>query len=131
LRTTALRTLGVEVSERTVSRLLAPHTRPAPQTWKTFLTNHLASAASMDFFTVPTLIGRVLFVVIMMSHVRRHIVHAWARSSLCSARPILRGFVCREDHRASVTSLVRRRLLGFWIPYAEGASIQHAGDWYW
>ena len=70
-----LRALGVPVSERTVSRLLAPHTRPSPQTWKTFLTNHLASAASMDFFTVPTLTGRVLFVVIVLSHIRRRIVH--------------------------------------------------------
>jgi transposase InsO family protein len=70
-----LRRLGVDVSERTVSRLLEPHIRPSPQTWKTFLTNHLASAASMDFFTVPTLTGRVLFVVIVLSHVRRRIVH--------------------------------------------------------
>jgi hypothetical protein len=70
-----LRTLGVHVSERMVSRLLEPHTRPSPQTWKTFLSNHLASAASMDFFTVPTLTGRVLFVVIVLSHVRRCIVH--------------------------------------------------------
>src|SRR5438270_12083877 len=70
-----LRALGVPVSERTVSRLLEPHTRPPSQTWKTFLTNHLASAASMDFFTVPTLTGRVLFVVIVLSHLRRRIVH--------------------------------------------------------
>jgi putative transposase len=70
-----LRTRGVDVSERTVSRLREPHTRPSPQTWKTFLRNHLASAASMDFFTVPTLTGRVLFVVIVLSHVRRRIVH--------------------------------------------------------
>src|SRR5436190_19846624 len=54
-----LRTLGVEVSERTVSRLLEPHTRRRSQTWRTFLTNHLAFAASMDFFTVPTLTGHV------------------------------------------------------------------------
>ena len=70
-----LLTLGVQVSERTVSRLLEPHTRPSPQTWKTFLSNHLASAASIDFFTVPTLTGRVLFVMIVLSHVRRRIVH--------------------------------------------------------
>jgi hypothetical protein len=44
-----LRMLGVEVSERTVSRLLESRTRPPSQTWKTFLTNHLATAASMDF----------------------------------------------------------------------------------
>lgn len=50
-----LRMLGVAVSERTVSRLLESRTRPPSQTWRTFLTNHLTSAASMDFFTVPTL----------------------------------------------------------------------------
>jgi putative transposase len=70
-----LRMLGISVSERTVSRLLEPHTRPSPQTWRTFLTNHLAFAASMDFFTVPTLTGRVLFVVIVLSHLPRRIVH--------------------------------------------------------
>jgi hypothetical protein len=62
-----LRTLGVDVSERTVSRLLGRCPRPSSQTWKTFLTNHLASAASMDFFTVPTLTGRVLFVLIVLA----------------------------------------------------------------
>ena len=36
-----LRTLGVGVSERTVSRLLTRLTRPPSQTWRTFLTNHL------------------------------------------------------------------------------------------
>jgi hypothetical protein len=29
----------------------------------------------MDFFTVPTLTGRVLFVVVMLSHHRRRILH--------------------------------------------------------
>jgi putative transposase len=70
-----LRTLGVDVSERTVSRLVGRYTRPSSQTWKTFLMNHLASAASMDFFTVPTLTGRVLSVLIVLAHHRRRIVH--------------------------------------------------------
>jgi len=70
-----LRTLGVDVSERTVSRLLKRHPRPSSQTWRTFLTNHLASAVSMDFFTVSTLTGRLLFVVILLAHQRRRIVH--------------------------------------------------------
>ena len=70
-----LRMLGVDVSERTVSRLLGRRPRPRSQTWKTFLTNHLASAASIDFFTVPTLTGRVLFVLVLLSHQRRRLVH--------------------------------------------------------
>jgi putative transposase len=70
-----LRALGVDVSERTVSRLLERRSRPPSQTWRTFLANHLASAASMDFFTVPTVTGRVLFVLLVLSHQRRRIVH--------------------------------------------------------
>src|SRR5262249_12837305 len=91
-----LRTLGVDVSERTVSRLLEPHPRPRSQTWKTFLTNHLASAPAMGFFTVPTLTGRVLFVLVGMSHCRRRIAHfnvtehptaTWAAQQVVGAFP--------------------------------------------
>ena len=91
-----LRTLGVAVSERTVSRLLERRPRPPSQTWRTFLTNHLASAASMDFFTVPTLTGRVLFVLVVLSHHRRRILHAnitahptaeWAAQQVVEAFP--------------------------------------------
>jgi putative transposase len=47
--------LGLNVSERTMSRLLARRRRPPSQTWRTFLTNHVATMVSMDFFTVSTL----------------------------------------------------------------------------
>jgi hypothetical protein len=51
-----LRALGFDVSERTVSRLLERLSHPPSQTSRTFLTNHLASAASMDFlWTQPHL----------------------------------------------------------------------------
>ena len=66
--------LGIDVSERTVSRLLT-RCRPPSQTWRTFLTNHVTSLVSLDFFTVPTLTGRVLFVLVLLSHHRRRIVH--------------------------------------------------------
>jgi hypothetical protein len=70
-----LRKLGFEVSERTVSRLLSRRRRPPSQTWRTFLTNHLAAMVSMDFFTVSTLTSRVLFVLVLLSHERRRVVH--------------------------------------------------------
>ena len=91
-----LRTLGIDVSERTVSRLLTGVTRRPSQTWHTFLTNHIASAAAMDFFTVPTLRGRVLFVVVVLSHHRRRILHLnttehptaeWAAQQVVEAFP--------------------------------------------
>jgi putative transposase len=67
--------LGITVSERTVSRLLRRPRRAPSQTWRTFLTNHVATLVSMDFFTVPTLTGRVLFVLVLLSHQRRRIIH--------------------------------------------------------
>ena len=67
--------LGVDVSERTVSRLLQRRRRPPSQTWRTFLTNHLTALVSMDFFTVPTMTGRVLFVLIVLAHQCRRIVY--------------------------------------------------------
>lgn len=70
-----LRKLGIEVSERTVSRLLRRPRRPPSQTWRTFLTNHVSMLGSMDFFTVSTVTGRVLFVLVLLRHYRRRIVH--------------------------------------------------------
>ena len=67
--------LGIEVSERTVSRLVKRPRRPPSQTWRTFLTNHVPALGSMDFFTVPTVTGRILFVFVVLLHHRRRIVH--------------------------------------------------------
>jgi hypothetical protein len=46
--------LGIQVAERTVSRLLPKRPAPPSQTWRTFLTNHVRDLVSIDFFTVPT-----------------------------------------------------------------------------
>jgi hypothetical protein len=62
-----LRKLGVEVSERTVSRFVRRRPRPRSQTWRTFLTSHFSALVSMDFFTVPTLTGRILFVLVLLA----------------------------------------------------------------
>ena len=45
--------LGIEISERTVSRLLRTAPRPPSQSWKTFLQNHVGELVATDFFTVP------------------------------------------------------------------------------
>jgi len=70
-----LLTLGIDVSERTVSRLM-PKRRPLPsQTWRAFLANHVRDLVSLDFFTVPTARLRVLFVLVVLAHYRRRVVH--------------------------------------------------------
>jgi putative transposase len=67
--------LGIDVAERTVSRLM-PKRRPQPsQTWRTFLANHIRDLVSIDFFTVPTARLRVLFVLVVLAHHRRRVVH--------------------------------------------------------
>src|SRR5215510_9773239 len=60
--------LGFEISERTVSRLMPKQRKGPSQTWKTFLTNHVSQLVSIDFFTVPTLQLRVLFVFVVLAH---------------------------------------------------------------
>jgi transposase InsO family protein len=88
--------LGIAVSERTVSRFVGRPHRPRSQTWRTFLTNHVAALGSMDFFTVQTVTGRILFVFVVLLHHRRRIVHfnvtahptaAWTAQQLVEAFP--------------------------------------------
>jgi putative transposase len=106
-------------------RLLGPRTRPRSQTWKTFLTNHLTSAAAVDFFTVPTLTGCVLFVLVVLSHCRRRIVHfkvtehptaTWAAQQVVEAFPHDTAPTWLHRDRDSVYSeSVRRRVAGMGI----------------
>ena len=67
--------LGIAVAPSTVTRYLPRPRKPPSQTWLTFLTNHLAQTAAIDFFTVPTATFRVLFVFLVLSHDRRRVVH--------------------------------------------------------
>jgi putative transposase len=115
-----LRKLGIAVSERTVSRLLPRPGRPPSQTWRTFLANHATALVSMDFFTVPTLTGRVLFVFVLLAHQRRRVVHlaitdhptaAWTAQQIIEAFPedtAPRWLV--RDRDAIYSDVFRRRL---------------------
>jgi putative transposase len=91
-----LQKLGIEVSQATVAKYLGRRTGPPSQSWRTFLANHVADLASIDFFTVPTATFRVLFVFVVLSHDRRRIVHvnvtahptaAWTAQQLREAWP--------------------------------------------
>ncbi|MBI5724993.1 MAG: transposase [Planctomycetes bacterium] len=44
-------------------------------TWKTFLKNHLDCSWAMDFFTVPTLTFKILYVFLIFDHDRRKVIH--------------------------------------------------------
>jgi putative transposase len=67
--------LGIAVAQSTVARYLPRLPKPPSQTWRSFLTNHLAQTAAIDFFTVPTATFRVLFVFVVLAHERRRVLH--------------------------------------------------------
>ena len=70
-----LRKLGINVAKSTVETYRPRPTKPPSPTWKAFLTNHVKDIVACDFFAVPSVTFRVLFVFIMLTHERRHIVH--------------------------------------------------------
>jgi putative transposase len=67
--------LGIAVSQSTVAKYMRRYGRPPSQTWRTFLTNHASQIMAADFFVVPTVTFRLLFVLIILAHDRRRIVH--------------------------------------------------------
>ncbi len=67
--------LGIKISEASVAKYMVRHLKPPSQTWRTFLKNHATQLASIDFFTVPTALFRILFVFIVIQHDRRRLVH--------------------------------------------------------
>jgi putative transposase len=71
----ALRKLGITVAKSTVEKYRTRPKKPPSPTWKTFLKNHVQDLVALDFFVVPTVTFRVLFVLVILAHERRRIVH--------------------------------------------------------
>ena len=70
-----LRKVGIDVAQSTVEKYRVRRCQPPSPTWKTFLNNHVKDLVSLDFFVVPTVIGKVLFVIVILAHHRRRVVH--------------------------------------------------------
>ena len=88
--------LGIEVSQATVAKYMLRNRKPPSQTWRIFLENHMKSLVSADFFVIPTISFRLLFVFLILSHDRRHPLHfavttnpisEWAARQLREAFP--------------------------------------------
>jgi transposase InsO family protein len=88
--------LGVDVSQATVAKYMSRRQHPPSQTWRTFLANHVHQIMAADFFLVPTATYRLLFVLVILAHDRRRIVHvavtahptaAWTAQQLREAFP--------------------------------------------
>jgi putative transposase len=121
--------LGIQVSQATVAKYIVRHRKPPSQNWRTFLRNHRQNLVSTDFFVVPTITFRLLFVFVILSHDRRRPVHfavtanptaQWAARQLLEAFPwdtapryLLRDRdgVYGEKFREAATSLGIREVL--------------------
>jgi len=50
--------------------------RPPSQSWRAFLENHVGQIVATDFFTVPTILFRAFYVLLVLRHDRRRVVHS-------------------------------------------------------
>jgi putative transposase len=88
--------LGMDVAQATVAKYMVRRRQPPSQTWRTFLGNHIGQVMAADFFVVPTATCRLLFVLVILAHERRRVVHvavtdhptaAWTAQQLREAFP--------------------------------------------
>jgi putative transposase len=70
-----LHKLGIDVAKSTVDTYRVRPPKPPSPTWKAFLTHHVQDLVALDFFTVPTVTHKVLFVLLILAHHRRRIIH--------------------------------------------------------
>ena len=63
------------VDSATVEKYMVRARKPPSPTWRAFLKNHIKEIIAVDFFVVPTVTFKVLFVFFVIAHARRRIVH--------------------------------------------------------
>jgi transposase InsO family protein len=102
--------LGIDVSQATMAKYMPRHGRPPSQTWRTFLANHVDQIVAADFFVVPTATFRLLFVMVILAHQRRRVIHVavtahptalWTAQQLREAFPedtVPRYLIHDHDH---------------------------------
>jgi transposase InsO family protein len=70
-----LHKLGIDVAKSTVETYRVRRCKPPSPTWKAFLNNHVQAMVALDFFVVPTVTPKLLFVLVILAHERRRVVH--------------------------------------------------------
>jgi len=70
-----LRKLGIDVAKSTVEKYRVRSRKAPSPTWKVFLKNHVRDLVSIDFLVVPTVRFKILFILVVLAHHRRRVVH--------------------------------------------------------
>ena len=101
--------LGIVASNRSIRRYRwrAPG-RPPSQAWRTFLRNHAGAVWAADLFAVQTLTFKTLYVLVLVSHARRELVHLNVTASPTAAW-VWRQFVAATPWGRTPRYLVRDR----------------------
>ena len=67
--------LGIEVSQATVAKYMVRRRGAPSPTWRSFLRNQAQGIAAIDMFVVASASFRLLYVMNILAHDRRNIVH--------------------------------------------------------
>jgi transposase InsO family protein len=67
--------LGIEISQATVAKYMVPRPGTPSPTWRTFLRNQAEGIAAIDMFVVASASFRLLYVMVILAHDRRRIIH--------------------------------------------------------
>jgi transposase InsO family protein len=88
--------LGIEVSQATVAKYMVRRRGTPSPTWRSFLRNQAQGIAAIDMFVVACASFRLLYVMIILAHDRRRIIHtavthrpmaAWLSRQITEAFP--------------------------------------------
>jgi transposase InsO family protein len=88
--------IGVVVAKSTVEKYMIRCRKPSSPTWRGFLNNHAKDLVAIDFFVVPTVRHRILYVFLVLAHDRRRVLHfnvtsnptaAWTAQQIVEAFP--------------------------------------------
>jgi putative transposase len=102
---------GIVVAKSAVEKYIIQKRKPPSPTGRAFLRNHAKALTATDFLVVPTVRFEVLFVLIVLTHHRRRIVHfgvtqhptaEWTAQQIVNAFPWDDAPRCLLRDRASI-----------------------------
>ncbi len=67
--------LGINLAKPTVDKYRVRSRKAPSPSWKAFLKNHVNDLVSIDFLIVPTIRFKLLYVLIVLAHSRRKVLH--------------------------------------------------------
>lgn len=76
------------------------------QTWKTFLHTHAKARVAIDFIVVPTATFRVLYVLVILAHERRRVLHFNITDAPSAAR--LTAWIYTDERMLPVAEAVAK-----------------------